>query len=140
VEGLESWQKRQPILLSLFSHIFYPPLSSHGPHRPQEPLHPQHSLTDISLRWWHANNNKPNKMARNWWSNRLTTGLVPGPRHSILLHELGIWDKRTRWRTTQHVIPHGAGVPNRGAKQESLSGHILSATSASSGEHHRECR
>lgn len=95
-------------------------------------------LTIFPSRWWYANNHKPNKMAHKRRSNRPTARLVPRPRHSILLHELGIRNKRTRRRTTQHVLPYGTSLPNWWTKQESLSRDFLLASGASASKHDRE--
>jgi hypothetical protein len=111
-------------LLSPLYHprALYPPpsLPSHL-HYPTNPAN--------TLRRRHAHNHKPNPLAHNRRCHRPTTRLVPRPRNCLLLHEHGLRHQRSRQRTTQHVLPHGARLPNRRPLQEPIPRHILPASS-----------
>ena len=101
-------------------------------------------LTPSFPRRRHAHNHKPNTLARDRRSNRPPTRLVPRPRHRLLLHEYGLRHRWARSRTTQHVLPHGARLPDRRPIKESLSRNILSSTGAAAewsteAEYRRQC-
>ena len=94
-----------------------------------QPLHLITINSANTSRRRHAHNHKPHPLAHNRRRHRPTTRLVPRPRNRLLLHEHGLRHKRTRQRTTKHVLPHGARLPNCRSLQEPISRHNLPASS-----------